>query len=341
MRIPRWLAWGLIVLTFLTAGILRHYHANIPASPFVSPIAGSLLFAAVLFLLLVTAREHQHPPQRRPGIRLGSITPLLLMLLGEKWVSIALFNPLFYFIAPKSASPELLDAYYRAFSGAGLLAVVLLLARFSLPTGRKVWQRSRFALWPWAAGGTAVAVLGTYAALGGLDAALGARPTLLWPETDPLTVWTLVGQALRAFAEETYYRGLLLFEVLRLAPRLGLRSGPARRWVALILTSVLFGMEHVTVGTTLDLAVRQLVFTVSLGLLLGIIVLVGRNLHYSAGLHAWINWLLLGAVPRFVDPSGVSILPPGTYIGVSMALGFVVLFTAAGRRRREIGGPSG
>jgi len=336
VRIPRWLAWGIVVLALFTSGLLRQFHADIPTSPYVSPAAGSLLFAAILILLLVAAREHRLGASRGPGVRMGSITPLLLMLLGEKWISLTLYNPAFYWIGGGDDPLPLADAHYRAFSGAGLLAAVLLLARFATPTARQVWKRARLGLWWWAAAGTATAVLSTYAVLGGLAAATGGEPWLAWPTVDALFGWTIVGQGLRAFAEEAYFRGLLLFELLRLAPRLGLRSLVARRWTALLLTSMLFGMEHVAVGPSFDVAIRELVFTISLGLLLGIVVVVGSNLHYAAGLHAWINWLLLGAVPRFLDPAGESLLPPGTYIGISMALGFVVLFltVGAGSRRK-------
>ena len=34
------------------------------------------------------------------------------------------------------------------------------------------------------------------------------------------------------------------------------------------------------------------------GALLGMIVLLTDNLWFAASLHAWINWLLLGAVPQ-------------------------------------------
>jgi membrane protease YdiL (CAAX protease family) len=325
----------LIGLTFLTAGLIRQFNEEIPTSPYVPPAAGSLLFASVLFLLLVTAREHRLGAVPGPGVRLGSLTPLLLMLLGEKWVSLTLYSPLFYWISPPNTAPALLDAYYRAFSGAGLLAIVLLLARFSVPAARRVWRCSRPTLWAPAAAGTGLAIGATYATLALLTVGLGGKASLLWPPADRLTGWSLAGQASLAFAEEIYYRGLLLFELQRLAPRLGLRAAAGRRWVALLFTSVLFGMEHLTTAPSAEILVRRFVFTVSLGLLLGIVVLISSNLHFAAGLHAWINCLLLGAVPRFVDGSGQSLLPPGTYIGVSMALAFVLLFMATARRRRR------
>jgi hypothetical protein len=55
-------------------------------------------------------------------------------------------------------------------------------------------------------------------------------------------------------------------------------------------------------------------------------VLVTNNLHFAAGIHAFINWLLLGAAPRFVDASGKPTLPAGTYVGVVLILAFVLSF---------------
>ena len=114
----------------------------------------------------------------------------------------------------------------------------------------------------------------------------------------------------------------------------GLVSTESNRGLYLLFTSVLFGMEHVTTAPSTGIMVRRFIFTVALGLLLGIIVLISSNLHLAAGMHAWINWLLLAAVPRFVDDTGQSLLLPGTYIGISMALAFVLLFVVTGRRRR-------
>ncbi len=135
------------------------------------------------------------------------------------------------------------------------------------------------------------------------------------------------GQAVLAFAEEAYYRGLLMSEMERLAPRLGARSAAARRWIALLSTSLLFGMEHLRLDPAAwEEVLRQMVFTVALGLLLGLLIMVSANLHFGGAVHAWINCLLLGAAPRFVDSSGASALPSGTYIGLTLILAFVWSF---------------
>ena len=59
------------------------------------------------------------------------------------------------------------------------------------------------------------------------------------------------------------------------------------------------------------------------------------NLYLAGAMHAWINWLLLGAAPRFVLPSGDPALPAGTYIGLTLILAFVLAFLFRRFRRRR------
>jgi len=339
LRVPVSLAWLLVVLTAFTAGLLRQHHDRTPTSPWVQPVVGSLLFAAIFLLLLVSAREWQRGAVPGPGIRLGSITPLLLMLLVEKWVSLALYNPAFYLLTGGDGPPRLLDAQFRAFAGVGLLLVCLLVARFSIPTARKTWRRARPARWPAAATLTLAVVTGAYLLLAGLAAALGGGLRLHWSAPSGLLAWIIGGQALLAFAEEVYYRGLLMSETERLAPRLGMRHPGARRWTALLLISMIFALEHARPGTPSDTMLRQAVFTASLALLFGLLAMLTANLHFVAGIHAWINWLLLGAAPYFVDVDGRPALPAGTYIGLTLILAFVLPLGWRRLRRRPVALP--
>ncbi len=333
MRVPVWLAWILLGITFLTAGLLRQFHSEIPRSPYVNPLVGSLLFAAVLLLLLIAAREWRLGPLPGHGIRLGSLTPILLMLLLEKWISLGLYSPVFYLVTPEGLGEADMDARYRAFAGLGLLATCVLLSGFSPPAWRRTWRRLRPARWPVGALGIAAVVAGVYLVLLGLSAALGSRLRLEWPAPGPLLAWILLGQALRAFAEEYYYRSLLLAEMQRLAPRLGARGPAAARWAALVPTSLVFAMEHAAIGPPWEEPLRKAAFTLALGLLLGILMLATENLPFVAGMHAFVNWLVLGTVPRLVDQSGRSALPDGTYVGLALALAFVLAFIV---RRRGV-----
>ena len=333
MRIPISLAWVLVIASFGTAAILRPFHDRTPVSPIVSPIIGSALFAAIFLLLLVTARERRIPASGRSGILLGLITPLMLMLLIEKWFSLTLYPLAFFAFARRGLEPQLLDTVYRGFAGISLIFVCLIVGSLSGPTMHKVLRRSRPSRWPIAAFALVLVIGGCYVVLGGLNWLLGGGLRLTVPRASGMLFWILGGQAVLAFAEELYYRGILLSEVERLAPRLGLRRPEARRWCALILTSTLFGIEHLTLGPPWGRPLRELAFTISLGLMFGILVMASTNLHFVAGVHAWINWLLLGAAPYYADATGKPALPAGTYIGLTLLLAFVL--TVAFRRWRS------
>ena len=57
-------------------------------------------------ILLVSAREWNRGAVPGSGVRLGSLTPLLLMLLIEKWVSISVYPWFFRVVAPAHAPPN-------------------------------------------------------------------------------------------------------------------------------------------------------------------------------------------------------------------------------------------
>ena len=333
MRIPVPLAWAVLALAFFTAGLLRQFNQSTPHSPWVSPVVGGLPFAIVVLLLLVGVRERQlRGREAAGGVRVALLVPLLLMLFLEKWLTLFVEPLLMWRLIPTGVAAETLDARLRALSAVGLLVACVLVAPLSRITARHVWSWLRPWRWALAAMGTAVVVAGVFAVLAGIAALTGASLEVQWPAVGPAWWWVVGGQALRALAEEIYYRGLLLLELLRIAPHLGVQAPVPRRWTALAATSLLFGLEHITLGPPWPGALRQAVFTVSLGLLFGILVLVTENLHFAAGIHAWINGVLLGVMPRFVD-GAQPLLPSGTYVGLTLALAFVLAFVAQRRRR--------
>lgn len=335
MRIPVPLAWTVLALAFFTAGLLRQFNQSTPQSPWVSPVVGGLPFAIVILLLLVGVRERQIGAREGPGIRVAMLVPLLLMLFVEKWLTLFVEPLLLWRILPAHVPPETLDARLRGISAVGLLVACVLVAPFSRITARHVWSWLRPRRWPAAAFGTLLVVAGVFAVLAGIAALGGETLRLQWPAIRGAWWWTVGGQTLRALGEEIYYRGLLLLELLRIAPHLGVRAAVPRRWTALAATSLLFGLEHITLGPPWPGALRQAVFIVSLGLLFGILVLVTENLYFAAGIHAWINGVLLGVMPRFVD-GAKPLLPSGTYVGLTLALAFVLAFLAQRRRTPRV-----
>lgn len=339
MRIPRWLAWLLIAMGVFTAGLLRQFHDLTPRAPFLTPAVGSLLAACVIFLALVAARERQVGAAPGPGVRLGSVTPILLMLLFEKWFSSSLYQPLFAWLAPRAWSAAESDAWFRALCGSGLLVVVLIAARFSRPAA--AWLAARWAPVRVApgVGAALLAVTGAYAALAGLALLLGARVALVSPRVPGPVVVVILGQAALALAEEAWFRGLLLGEITRLMPRLGVGMGAARRWIPLGATSLLFAMEHLGGSMTGGESARQFVFTGALGLLFGMLVIVTANLWLAAVLHAWINWLLLGVTPRVAYGASDAGVAPGVYIFLALIGAFIAAYVVS--RRGDPGPPAG
>ena len=329
MRIRRDIAWFLVLSALFTAGLLRQFNVATLSSPLLPPAVGSLSFAILVVLGLVGWRERRLGAVGGEGIRLGSLTPLLLMLFAEKWVAHALLPPLMEGMLSGRSAAEA-DARLRALSGLALLVVTLALSFLSSPARASLFSWMRPSRWPRAAVGAALAFLATFALLYGLTRLLGGRVHVGLPALDSLWAWTFFGQGIRALGEEAYFRGLLLAELLRLMPRLGVRRPPARRWAAVGMTALLFGLEHASVAGG---ALRLAVFTVSLGLLFGLLVLVTESVPYAAGIHSLINWVLLGVVPRLLDPAGRPMPPSGTWICLILIFAFVLAFLVHGRRR--------
>ena len=331
MRIPRALAWLLLAMALFTAGLLRQFHDLTPTSPFLNPSIGSLLFASVVFLFLVAIRERQIGAAPGPGLRLGSMTPFLLMLLVEKWVSAAAYGPLFAWIVPDDLDPAAADACFRAICGVGLGAVVAITARFSRPARAFLAARlhPRRALPGILAAVAAVTAAGLVLAL--IALAFGSRPSLIGPRAAGPWAIVVAGQSALSLAEEAWFRGLLLGELLRLAPRLGLPGPQARRWFAIATTALLFGFEHFSLSGGWEEGVRQLVFALALGTLFGMLVVLTSNLWFVATLHGWINLLLLGALPRLAYGAPAVALPPGVTISLALIAAFVAAFLAERR----------
>ena len=92
------------------------------------------------------------------------------------------------------------------------------------------------------------------------------------------------------------------------------------------MTSMLFGMEHWGASAGWEDSARRLVFALALGTLLGMMVLLTDNLWFAASMHAWVNWIVLGAVPRLAFGTASAELPVGASISLAMIGAFVAAF---------------
>lgn len=168
---------------------------------------------------------------------------------------------------------------------AALYIVVVYLHRQSfrsLTTGRpKVdWKRIAFSFCLWGSL-TAVTL--------GLDYFLLSPQDYVWNfQPIPFMIMLAIGVLmipLQTSAEEYLFRGYLMQGV-------GILAG--NRWVPLVVTSVLFGLLHISNPEVAKMGLIMMVYYIGTGLFLGIITLMDDGLELALGFHAANN--LMGAL---------------------------------------------
>src|SRR5205814_4992809 len=100
---------------------------------------------------------------------------------------------------------------------------------------------------------------------------------------DPVLV--IGGQALIAFSEELYYRGLLQSEMTFLLPSLGVTGNRARKLVAVVLISMACALEHLVWADTYSEDFRWVLFTFGCSFFLGVLLALLGNLYLNAACH--------------------------------------------------------
>jgi membrane protease YdiL (CAAX protease family) len=159
---------------------------------------------------------------------------------------------------------------------------------------------------------------------------------LRWLGYGRFTGLVLASQALIAFAEEFYYRGLLQSELAFLLPALGVTRQRIRLATAAGLISIAFTLEHFVGLGAATVDVRRMLFTFTCSLLLGILLILADNLWFCAGCHFVVDMLVLPtsrATPsglQFVDGHGRTLLDPSLYICVFFSLVFVATYGRTG-----------
>lgn len=341
VRDPRWIAGQVLlastlVLAFPAASLLRSAHDQTPrlaGSPF-----GSLLGLGVLALLAlhVVGRRRgadQLPaPDRRRGITLAMLLPLLVVLLGEKWVASELLASAYDWIPGATRDVAQADAAFRLWTALALLGCSLA----GVWVMRQIGHRLRGVLAPekvlpglaLLAAATAVPAVLLAALHLGLPGSqlVAARP---WSATLALAC---AAQIVRGCAEELYFRGLLQTGAARLLAQTPLGDSRLSRLGAIALVSVGFTIEHFDPASADQTILRQIVFVFGVSCALGTLLAASRNLYLVAGAHVAVNLAVGHLIPLPADRRGQPLID-GDVVAVLVLIGCFVGVTLAHRRR--------
>jgi hypothetical protein len=271
----------------------------------------------------IAATAEPREPSRARRIIAYPLTLMLIAILVYA-LGTAIAIALIHVLPPHRNSPLLLaDATIIILS---LLAVFWPFFRYveRAPTGlfaRQGWAVELLA--GLAAGAVIFAVIvGLVAALGGYQVTGGSGIETLW---EPLAGAALIP----AFTEELLFRGILLRYIEK----------AAGSWIALALTSALFGAAHLfNPGATWF---SSLAIAVEAGILLGAVYMLTRHLWAAMGLHAAWNftqgWIF--GLPVSGGNGGTGLLNgrligsewlTGGAFGLEASLPAVIVATAAG-----------
>jgi membrane protease YdiL (CAAX protease family) len=327
----------------VASGVLRTFHHSTPRLPWPPGPFSSLLFAAVALLValhIVQRGAGRDLLQRRRGLRgltVAQVVPLLLVALGEKWISGELLHGLFDDIDARIADADLADAVYRLTTGLGLLAAALVLApavRQARPRRRRYLNapRAREAA---ALAGAAVILTGAAAVF--LKLVTRGSWSVALP---PAPVAAIAAQVVRGSAEELFFRGLLQTTLIWLLVQAGLPDRRPPRILAVLVVSAAFSLEHIDPTAPRAVAAGGLAYVFLMSVVLGILLEVSRNLYLPMAAHTTVNLLLVGAAPLPVSSAGVLLLTPFGAGLVFMVLLFAALATEHEwmRWRRRVAG---
>lgn len=304
----------MLVGAIATSGLLRSFHAGTPRWPLLPEPVSSLLFTA--FALLLGLHLAWRPkgldlwsdPPRPFEPTLAQLLPIVVVLLGEKWITGDLLRGAYEWIWAGARGPRLDDALYRLWSGLGLLGAALVL----LPVLRQAYPRlavytSRTRLTTAVGLGLIAWAVTTFCVLAA-GVITGAQLGL--PAAAPAVLAAAVtAQGVRGIAEELFYRGMLQTALVRVLVRAGLPERRLARLTAIGAISVSFTLEHIDPTLSLRGNLRSLLFVFAMSATLGVLLEVSRNLYLVMVTHTALNLVLGNLLPTFIDATGRPVLP--------------------------------
>jgi len=341
VTVSRPVAWGLILVTLLGSSLIRQLHEFIPDwAPLPWPVRSPLYaFLTLFFLILVASWSWGGRAGRRPlgpRIRLGALAPLLIALTYEKVLSFTLYDALLDHAVGIAFIRDHLDVWIHILIGVGMMLAVILLIPLMNRVGFKNFLtgaqvRSGFYL-------HFIALFLTYGLLSSLVVLLAGpekRITIFFP-MGTAALLLMVGQGVRAMAEEFYYRGLLQRELTGLMSRLGIpdrRSGEA---VAISLIALGFGIEHFRFGAPSMQSYQSFAYAVAVGYLFGYLLVITGNVFFCGLVHATNNYVTASLLPRLGTPGTAPLIPDETILYVYLIAVFLLVFLATSMTKGQL-----
>ena len=319
-------------------GVLRTFHQQTPRIPGLGPFWGSLLLWAALGLLalhLVQRRRGEDimpDIERGPGLSVGMIVPLLVVVVIEKWVSADVLPVMFGLLPSWGPTPKLADAAYRLAGGLALGLVALAVYRVPRQVARKLEQRTLLSRVPSAVGLVLASAVATGLLFAGLPSLLGGlQLAVAGPDT---RTWSLMAaaQVVRGASEELFFRGLLQTTLLRLLWQAGLPEGRLARVIAIGTVSLGFTIEHIDPAQPLARQASLLLWVLAMSCVFGVLLESSRNLFLAMGAHAMVNLLVGGLLPVPVTAEGTLAVPAGVPATIFVMLLFVGIVVMHRRR---------
>lgn len=339
-EIARRRAWGCAAL----AAAACLFSGPVGWLPFAAPSFAALRPFGPLFVLTALLAA-LHARQRRAGRDLpaspdappqwAQATPIVLAVVGEKWIAVELLGRVAARTA-RDSGPAFADPVYRLATGGALLLAALL----ALPLPRAARPEIRAGLSP-AAALRALAISGAAAtvlalALVAVSLVVRAPWTIYWAPSFRVAA---AAQVVRGFAEELFYRAALQGALAALFARLPWRRGerlPRRAAAAgaILVVSCGFALQHLDARRPPAVAAGALLFVLLTSILLGMLYAAARNLYLAAAAHTALNLLLLRALPLPVNATGEPLLAPAR---VGLLFVFLLFVGAAVDHRRRRG----
>jgi membrane protease YdiL (CAAX protease family) len=312
---------------------LQSLNQRLPFDPFIALLA-------ILCVVLLFRRRHYGlavGPQH-PGVRLRDLVPLAVAVVGVQIVLEQAWVLLRRWTVSPAVRPEMVHPLHRLGMGGALLValvgLIVLVPRFRMRL-RECGATPRLRSGLYFTVAVLLVVYGLLLWVGVLVAGPG-QIHLRVPPIFSVTVLLVLGQAVIALGEETFYRGILQGEVSRFLVKLGVQNPRNRRIMAIGAISLLFGLEHVGPGMSREMFVATFLYAFCMSMLFGFLFELTGNLAVCTLTHFFNNLIVLGLGPAVALPGPAAAFGDGVYLMAFLSITFVFLFLLSRDRSKAL-----